>query len=223
MQRQVIQSFQGQTQTTSKLQMLFLRRPVIADQVIWIHQAIQDSVRRLKSLHTRRRRYTVLDVTSAAFFLCFLKQHRLDNNSLFSAERINSRTDGWCELRTSLCSDFLFPFSIVAPWFSRRSSHSLTRLKQDNHAVGRRLWTRLWTRVWLILGAMLIISMHWNSKLKWELYNEVSFLSFHIHVYQVTYTLILICDRPISANGIISLRISPVNVTKYLPSSTVQR
>lgn len=112
MQRQVIQSFQGQTQTTSKLQMLFLRRPVIADQVIWIHQAIQDSVRRLKSLHTRRRRYTVLDVTSAAFFLCFLKQHRLDNNSLFSAERINSRTDGWCELRTSLCSDFLFPFSI---------------------------------------------------------------------------------------------------------------
>lgn len=165
MQRQVIQSFQGQTQTTSKLQMLFLRRPVIADQVIWIHQAIQDSVRRLKSLHTRRRRYTVLDVTSAAFFLCFLKQHRLDNNSLFSAERINSRTDGWCELRTSLCSDFLFPFSIVALWFSRRSSHSLTRLKQDNHAVGRRLWTRLWTRVWLILGAMLIISMHWNSKL----------------------------------------------------------
>lgn len=165
MQRQVIQSFQGQTQTTSKLQMLFLRRPVIADQVIWIHQAIQDSVRRLKSLHTRRRRYTVLDVTSAAFFLCFLKQHRLDNNSLFSAERINSGTDGWCELRTSLCSDFLFPFSIVALWFSRRSSHSLTRLKQDNHAVGRRLWTRLWTRVWLILGAMLIISMHWNSKL----------------------------------------------------------
>lgn len=165
MQRQVIQSFQGQTQTTSKLQMLFLRRPVIADQVIWIHQAIQDSVRRLKSLHTRRRRYTVLDVTSAAFFLCFLKQHRLDNNSLFSAERINSGTDGWCELRTSLCSDFLFPFSIVALWFSRRSSHSLTRLKQENHAVGRRLWTRLWTRVWLILGAMLIISMHWNSKL----------------------------------------------------------
>lgn len=71
MQRQVIQSFQGQTQTTSKLQMLFLRRPVIADQVIWIHQAIQDSVRRLKSLHTRRRRYTVLDVTSAPFFYVF--------------------------------------------------------------------------------------------------------------------------------------------------------
>lgn len=163
MQRQVIQSFQGQTQTTSKLQMLFLRRPVIADQVIWIHQAIQDSVRRLKSLHTRRRRYTVLDVTSAAFFYVFW--NRLDNKSLFSAERINSGTDGWCELRTSLCSDFLFPFSIVALWFSRRSSHSLTRLKQDNHAVGRRLWARLWTRVWLILGAMLIISMHWNSKL----------------------------------------------------------
>lgn len=163
MQRQVIQSFQGQTQTTSKLQMLFLRRPVIADQVIWIHQAIQDSVRRLKSLHTRRRRYTVLDVTSAAFFYVFW--NRLDNKSLFSAERINSGTDGWCELRTSLCSDFLFPFSIVALWFSRRSSHSLTRLKQENHAVGRRLWTRLWTRVWLILGAMLIISLHWNSKL----------------------------------------------------------
>lgn len=163
MQQEVIQSFQGQTQTTSKLQMLFLRRPVIADQVIWIHQAIQDSVRRLKSLHTCRRRYTVLDVTSAAFFYVFW--NRLDNKSLFSAERINSGTDGWCELRTSLCSDFLFPFSIVAPWFSRRSSHSLTRLKQDNHAVGRRLWARLWTRVWLILGAMLIISMHWNSKL----------------------------------------------------------
>lgn len=162
MQRQVIQSFQGQTQTTSKLQMLFLRRPVIADQVIWIHQAIQDSVRCLKSLHTCRRRYTVLDVTSAAFFYVFW--NRLDNKSLFSAERINSGTDGWCELRTSLCSDFLFPFSIVAPWFSRRSSHSLTRLKQDNHAVGRRLWARLWTRVWLILGAMLIISMHWNRK-----------------------------------------------------------
>lgn len=112
MQRQVIQSFQGQTQTTSKLQMLFLRRPVIADQVIWIHQAIQDSVRRLKSLHTRRRRYTVLDVTSAPFFYVFW--NRLDNKSLFSAERINSGTDGWCELRTSLCSDFLFPFSIVA-------------------------------------------------------------------------------------------------------------
>lgn len=76
MQRQVIQSFQGQTQTTSKLQMLFLRRPVIADQVIWIHQAIQDSVRCLKSLHTRRRRCTVLGVTSAPFFLCFLKQAR---------------------------------------------------------------------------------------------------------------------------------------------------
>ena len=66
MQRQVIQSFQGQT---SKLHMSFLRRLAIAAQVIWIHQAIQDSVRRLKSLYTCRRRYTVLDVTSAPFFL----------------------------------------------------------------------------------------------------------------------------------------------------------